>query len=82
MNLTVALKRNFHKSVYSITHSFIHLYWNVKGDYALGGGLAEQSQHTDFGSNKSESKSTKVINQLFHYFDFVLCGKLQFQPFR
>jgi hypothetical protein len=61
MNLIVTLKRNFHKSVYSITHSlihsFIHLYWNVKGDYALGGGLAEQSQHTDFGSNKSDSKS-------------------------
>lgn len=33
----------------------------IKGDYSLGGGLAEQSQHTDFGSNKSDSK---LINGL------------------
>lgn len=33
----------------------------TKGDYSLGGGLAEQSQHTDFGSQKSDSK-TKLHN--------------------
>ncbi|XP_045024808.1 actin-binding LIM protein 1 isoform X1 [Daphnia magna] len=30
------------------------------GDYALGGGLAEQSQHTDFGSNKSDISAVSL----------------------
>ena len=37
----------------SFINSFF-LYCYLKGDYSLGGGLAEQS-HTDFGSNKSDS---------------------------
>lgn len=30
------------------------------GDYALSGGLAEQSQHTDFGSNKSDISAASL----------------------
>ncbi|XP_059351477.1 actin-binding LIM protein 2-like isoform X2 [Daphnia carinata] len=34
--------------------------YTFAGDYALGGGLAEQSQHTDFGSNKSDISAVSL----------------------
>lgn len=37
----------------------------------MGGGLAEQSQHTDFGSNKSDSKLSSSISEITHQFQCV-----------
>ena len=46
----------------------------LQGDYSLSGALAEQSQHTDFGSNKSDSKAHYKYHLHFDKFLYLKCS--------